>query len=344
MKFEIFTPIVIHELGQRSNQEDSVFPAKGVAASSDRLFLVCDGMGGHARGEVASANVVDAFTAWVMQHTLPDGRVTDSIIVDALLSAHQRLNTLDDGAEHKMGTTLTMVCLHSAGVSMGHVGDSRIYHVRPSQRAILYKSIDHSLVYELYRNGVISHDEMVTSPHRNVITRAVMPGKDSVDKIDIAHTTNVLPGDYFLLCSDGMLENMTDAQLLEVLCSHSPCEAIASTLVTMTQDNKDNHSAVLIKIKSVIAEPADKRHPNDEHISPYNDVIATARDASTWATPIIPEPDDGNRSEPTNNAAPAMGIAGGSKKGKSKLWLLLAMLLTAIAIVVAVVLFCNSVM
>ncbi len=91
MKFEIFTPIVIHELGQRSNQEDSVFPAKGVAASSDRLFLVCDGMGGHARGEVASANVVDAFTAWVMQHTLPDGRVTDSIIVDALLSAHQRL-------------------------------------------------------------------------------------------------------------------------------------------------------------------------------------------------------------------------------------------------------------
>ena len=111
----------------------------------------------------------------------------------------------------------------------------------------------------------------------------------------------------------------------------------------MTQDNKDNHSAVLIKIKSVIAEPADKRHPNDEHISPYNDVIATARDASTWATPIIPEPDDDNRSKPTNNAAPAMGIAGGSKKGKSKLWLL-AMLLTAIAIVVAVVLFCNSVM
>ncbi|MBR5640135.1 MAG: serine/threonine-protein phosphatase [Muribaculaceae bacterium] len=292
MKFEIFTPTVIHELGQRSNQEDSVFPAKGAATETDRLFLVCDGMGGHAKGEVASANVIDAMTTWIHQRTLPNGIVTDGIIEDALQSAHERLDSLDDGAENKMGTTLTMVCLHHGGVAMGHVGDSRIYHIRPSQREILYKSIDHSLVYDLYRNGVISYEEMATSPQRNVITRAIMPGEENNDRIDITHTTNVQPGDYFYLCSDGMLEEMTDDQLLDVLCADSSDVMKAGTLVSMTEANKDNHTALLIKIKNVIAEPGDEKLMNDEHISSFNEMVEVMPlYAKNRTEPIAPQPE-----------------------------------------------------
>jgi len=274
MKFEIFTPIVIHELGQRDNQEDSVYPQLGSATDADRLFLVCDGMGGHEKGEVASVNVVDVMSTWIEQRTPHNGIVSDGLIKEALQHAYQRLDSLDNGAENKMGTTLTLVSLHRGGVAMAHIGDSRIYHVRPSQQEILYKSIDHSLVYELYRSGAITYDEMATSPHRNVITRAIMPGEENKDEIDIAHTTNVQPGDYFFLCSDGMLEEMTDDQLLNVLCQESSDVMKASTLVSMTDGNKDNHTALLIKIKTVVAESGDENLPNDEDISSYNEMAS----------------------------------------------------------------------
>lgn len=341
MKFEIFTPTVIHELGQRSNQEDSVFPARGAAADTDRLFLVCDGMGGHAKGEVASANVIDSMTAWIKQRTLPSGIVTDGIIEDALQSAHQRLDSLDDGAENKMGTTLTMVCLHRGGVAMGHVGDSRIYHIRPSQHQILYKSIDHSLVYDLYRNGVISYEDMATSPQRNVITRAIMPGDENNDKIDIAHTTNVLPGDYFYLCSDGMLEQMTDDQLLNVLCSDSSDVMKASALVSMTEGNKDNHTALLIKIKNVIVEPGDEKLLNDEQSSPYNEVASqpvNAVNADNHTSPIGTMSKNAATAQP-RAAAPATPDSTThstkseiNKKGVNKLLLLLVILLLALVV------------
>ena len=340
MKFEIFTPTVIHELGKRSNQEDSVFPAQGQVAETDRLFLVCDGMGGHSKGEVASANVIDAMTSWIEQRTLPDGRVTDEIIKQALQQAHNRLDALDDGAESKMGTTLTLVCLHSGGVSMAHVGDSRIYHIRPSEHKLLYKSIDHSLVYDLYRNGVISYEEMATSPQRNVITRAIMPGEENKDKIDIAHTTNVQPGDYFYLCSDGMLEQMTDEQLLNVLCADTSDVMKVSSLVSMTNENKDNHTALLIKIKDVALEPGDENLINDEHLSPYNEVAQTAR-AAGRTEPIAPAP-QANAAPPaarTIAASSPAPKAGGDKKGVNKLLLLLVILLLAIVVAMGIYFF-----
>ncbi len=343
MKFEIFTPTVIHELGNRSSQEDSVFPALGAAADTDRLFLVCDGMGGHARGEVASANVIDAMTEWIGQRTPPSGIVTDGNIEDALQSAHQRLDSLDDGAENKMGTTLVLVCLHRGGVLMGHVGDSRIYHIRPSQHKILYKSIDHSLVYDLYRNGVISYEEMATSPQRNVITRAIMPGEENNDKIDITHTTDVLPGDYFYLCSDGMLEQMTDEELLDVLCDHSTDVMKADALRSRTKDNKDNHTALLIKIKNVIVEPGDENLQADENCSPYNEVAAHTVDAvnaGPRTSPIVAMSDeDAVASQPGRGKAPAPAANNsithstkscGRKKGVNKLLLLLVIFLLAL--------------
>lgn len=350
MKFEIFTPIVIHELGQRTNQEDSVFPALGSASDSDRLFLVCDGMGGHSKGEVASANVVEAMTTWIKQRTPHNGIVTDDIIEDALQCAHHRLDQLDDGAENKMGTTLTLVCLHKGGVSMGHVGDSRIYHVRPSQREILYKSIDHSLVYELYKTGVISYEEMATSPQRNVITRAIMPGDENNDKIDIAHTTNVQPGDYFYLCSDGMLEEMSDDQLLNVLCADASDVMKASSLVSMTADNKDNHTALLIKVKSVLAEEGDENLLNDEAESGFNEMaivepVVVLGGNKTEAMPKTERTVDAPKAQiPQANMSQQRASApvASQKKGVNKILVMLVLLLLALVVAGAVYLFLGK--
>lgn len=345
MKFEIFNPIVIYELGQRSNQEDSIYPQKVSASDSDRLFMVCDGMGGHEKGEVASINVIDAMSSWIKQRTPHNGIVTDAIIKDALQCAHRRLDSLDDGAENKMGTTLTLVCLHNGGVAMAHLGDSRIYHIRPSKHAILYKSIDHSLVYELYRAGAITYDEMATSPQRNVITRAIMPGKENNDNVDIAHTTDVQPGDYFYLCSDGMLEEMTDKQLLDLLCSDDSDEKKASDLVEMTKDNKDNHTALLIKIKNVIAEPEDAKQPNDEAHSPFNEMATkTAEPMPISSQPLTAEKDDEATFVPAEPMVKAQHSISQprAKKSNSKSLIMIAVLLLALAAGVAALFLLNK--
>ncbi len=197
--------MALHELGQRDNQEDSIFPRLGNINANDRLFLVCDGMGGHEKGEVASAAVANAVSKWIEDNISSDGVLDDETIEEAIRFARKQLDRFDDNSLKKMGTTLTMVSFHNGGVTMGHIGDSRIYHIRPSQHRILYKTIDHSLVYDLFMAGDITYEEMATSSRRNVITRALMPGEENEVSIDLTHTTNVKPGDYFYLCSDGML-------------------------------------------------------------------------------------------------------------------------------------------
>ncbi|MBQ9585073.1 MAG: serine/threonine-protein phosphatase [Muribaculaceae bacterium] len=290
MKFDIFSPVALNELGQRDNQEDNIFPALGAITSNDRLFLVCDGMGGHEKGEVASATVSNAVSKWINDHISSDGMLDDEIVVEAIKYARKQLDELDDGSVRKMGTTLTMVCLHNGGVTMGHIGDSRIYHIRPSQRRVLYKTIDHSLVYDLFMAGDISYEDMATSNRRNVITRALMPGEDNDVNIDLAHTTDVLPGDYFYLCSDGMLEQMSDSELISLLASDVTDESKIEQLRAATMGNKDNHSAILIKIKGVSNEVGDDQLINDEKTSHYNEVSLLARMAAKANEPAPVSP------------------------------------------------------
>ena len=292
MKFDIFSPVALSEKGQRDNQEDNIFPALGSITSNDRLFLVCDGMGGHEKGEVASAAVSNAVSKWINDNISSDGMLDDEIVVEAIKYARKQLDELDDGSVRKMGTTLTMVCLHNGGVTMGHIGDSRIYHIRPSQRRVLYKTIDHSLVYDLFMAGDIAYEDMATSNRRNVITRALMPGEDNDVNIDLTHTTDVLPGDYFYLCSDGMLEQMSDSELVSLLASEVSDESKIEQLRAATMGNKDNHSAILIKIKGVSNEVGDDQLVNDEKTSHYNEVSLLARMAAKAAEPAPVSPLD----------------------------------------------------
>lgn len=268
MKIEIYQPQAIWELGLRDNQEDSIFPAFGKATDDDRLFILCDGMGGHEHGEVASQTVCKAMSNAILSLGKPS--FTDDDLLYALQVAYRQLDSLDNSHLKKMGTTLCLLYFHSGGVTAAHIGDSRIYHVRSKENRILYQSRDHSLVFDLYQAGEISYEEMRTSPQKNIITRAIQPGEENRVRPAIVHIADIQPGDYFYICSDGMLEQMNNDELCHLLSADGSDEKKRMQLIAATSDNKDNHSAYLIHIKKVAHEAGDDLLLDDEQTAKDN--------------------------------------------------------------------------
>ena len=141
MRIKIYQPLAIHELGKRANQEDSIYPIEGKATENDRLFLLCDGMGGHEHGEVASQSICKSLSSFLLQHAVASEGLEDKLLSDALAYANEELDKLAIvGDSRQMGTTLTLLYFHSNGCTAAHIGDSRIYHLRPSSHTILYKN------------------------------------------------------------------------------------------------------------------------------------------------------------------------------------------------------------
>ena len=289
MKITIHQPLYIFEIGQRANQEDCLYPAGEKATSEDRLFVLCDGMGGHEHGEVASQTVCKALGNWFSDNMAPSQPLTDNQLLAAIEYAYNALDTKDNGGIKKMGTTLTLLYIHARGITAAHIGDSRIYHIRPQSSspsgrlggAILYQSRDHSLVFDLFQSGEISHEEMATFPQKNIITRAMQPGEENRMRPDIVHITDVQPGDYFYMCSDGMLEQMTNEELAALLSSDISDEEKRNQLIKATANNKDNHSAWLIHIKDVINEDGDDKLVNEEPTSRCNAINILPKVATT---------------------------------------------------------------
>ena len=273
MKIDIFTPLIIYELGHRNNQEDAI------AQWDNRLFVLCDGMGGHEKGEVASQTVCQSLVKWFREN-IKDDSFTDEQLRESLEYTYTELDKYDDGSPRKMGSTLTLLYIHNKGVTAAHIGDSRIYHVRPNF-GMLYQSRDHSLVFDLLLAGEISYDEMATFPQKNVITRAMQPGEENRMRPDIVHITDVLPGDYFYMCSDGMLEQMTNEELAALLSSDISDEEKRNQLIKATANNKDNHSAWLIHVKYLINEDGDDKLVNEEPTSRCNAINILPKVATT---------------------------------------------------------------
>lgn len=263
----------IKELGQRANQEDSMFPEMGNATNNDRLFILCDGMGGHEKGEVASQTVCEAMGESVMKQC-PDaeGVFTDEILQKALSDALDALDKKDDGSEKKMGTTMTFLKLHKDGATIAHIGDSRVYHIRSGATAgdtkILFQTCDHSLVNDLVKSGNLTPEEAKNFNRKNVITRAMQPNLERRPRADIYHTDDIKAGDYFMLCSDGILEQMEDENIRFIFSGESPNIATDADRVEMirkvTADNKDNHTAFIIHISEVEGAPVKQPADDDD--------------------------------------------------------------------------------
>lgn len=271
MRIKIYQPLAIHELGKRANQEDGIYPIEGKATENDRLFLLCDGMGGHEHGEVASQSICKSLSSFLLQHAVASEGLEDKLLSDALAYAYEELDKLAvAGDTRQMGTTLTLLYFHSNGCTAAHIGDSRIYHLRPSSHTILYKSRDHSLVYDLYQAGELTYEKMKTFPQKNVITRAMIAGDRNHPKPDVIHISDIQPGDYFYICSDGMLEQMEDEELLDVFSANVSDEEKRQMLISEASDNKDNHSAYIVHIKEVSHDEADVSLVNEEPTAKCN--------------------------------------------------------------------------
>lgn len=265
MKISLYPPLSIYELGQRDNQEDAISQSDG------RLFVLCDGMGGHEHGEVASQTVCEAIGSWFQSRAIHP--LSKAQIEDALAYAYAQLDQKDTGGLRKMGTTLTLLYVGDEGIMAAHMGDSRIYHIRPG-KGILYQSRDHSLVFDLFQAGEITYEEMLHHPKKNIITRAMTPGEDNRSRPDIIHITDVQPNDYFYMCSDGMLENMQNQELVALLSSNEEDAKKRDQLIERTQFNQDNHTAWLIHIKDVVKEEGDETLPNEEPSARCNVVVS----------------------------------------------------------------------
>lgn len=270
MKYAIETASIF-EFGQRTDsqgnphQEDCIFPAHGEAKPYDRLFIVCDGMGGHDAGEVASAAVCQAMSQSIIDsETDPEGDFTQEDFDRALDAAFLALDRKDTGAAKKMGTTMAMLKLYRGGALITWMGDSRVYQLRPTEAGIeiAYRTDDHSLVNDLVKLGEITEEEALIHPRRNVITRALQPALPRRPKADVKWIEDIRQGDIFYLCTDGMLEEMSDRMLCRFFtqslaraeASDKPLDALAADLIEETRFNRDNHSALLVRIDSVSAD------------------------------------------------------------------------------------------
>ena len=289
MKISLYPPLSIHEIGNRNNQEDALWPLQPTV--NDRLFVLCDGMGGHEHGEVASQTVTQALGQWFAEHVDASSSLTDEQLREAIEYAYQQLDQYADGSPKQMGTTLTLLYMHPQGATAAHIGDSRIYHIRPGVGA-LYQSRDHSLVFDLFQSGEITFEEMKNFKQKNIVTRAMTPGEDNRMRADIIHITDVQPSDYFYICSDGMLEQMSNDELLTLLSSEATDEEKRKQLIKATVNNQDNHSAWLIHIKEVIEEDGDKALENEEPTSRCNAINIIPADNGEADVQIINEEDD----------------------------------------------------
>lgn len=243
------------------HQEDSIYPAFNEQKDSDRLFVLCDGMGGHEAGEVASSTVCNAMSKSVFDSMSdPEGDFDDSMMQKAISDAFDALDALpvnDADADKKMGTTMTCLKLHSKGCTIAHMGDSRVYHIRPGKgeddTTILFQTTDHSLINDLIKIGELTEEEAKESKQKNIITRAMQPKMERRPKAGIHNIADIKAGDYFFMCSDGMLEQMDNDNVGFIFSDETGgCEDKTQMLIKATSQNRDNHSAIIIHVLDVI--------------------------------------------------------------------------------------------
>ena len=254
MNISIKTPLGYSRVGRREQQEDAMWPPLAEASNSHVCFVVCDGVGGSLLGEVASQTTARVVGESLTAAHRPDAPLTAAHLHAAVTAAYDALDQLDQQPSDTvvtMATTLTCVCLHSEGILAAHMGDSRIYHIRPGH-GLLYQSNDHSLVNSLLQAGELTLEEAKNFRGKNVITRAIQPHRQPRLKAEVHQLTDVQAGDYLFLCSDGVLERLSSERLISILSQPvSDAEKAQLLEAESTDQTKDNYTAYLIPIDRV---------------------------------------------------------------------------------------------
>ena len=234
---------------KRKNNQD--FAGYFINKKNIRLAILCDGMGGHRGGDVASEMAVSH-----LGHTWEESDVQDAEqITQWMLTRISRENKRILEKSRKffdlegMGTTLVAAAVVDQEFVIANIGDSRAYHYTGGR--LNQVTEDHSLVNDLIKIGELTPEDAENYPRKNVITRALQPHLEHRYKADIVTLKDIRPNDFFYMCSDGMLEEASNANLCFMLNLQKTEEEIIKMLVLNSQHNRDNHSAHLIHILDV---------------------------------------------------------------------------------------------
>ena len=243
----------LSDVGQaRDNNEDNFR-----VVEEEGLFVVCDGMGGHASGEVASQMAVDEIARFFAEtrktlgmpvsgtsHLSPE----EVALQEAIAVANERVffHSLRNNECGGMGTTVVALLEAGDNIVLAHVGDSRIYRLRDGNFSQVTE--DHSLLNHLIQTQGLSEDEIARFENKNVILRAV--GLKDVVEVDtqVAHK---FPGDIYLLCSDGLSDMVDDREMGEILQDHAndlpeACQALIDA--ANRNGGHDNITVVLVRV------------------------------------------------------------------------------------------------
>ncbi len=233
---------------RRRNNEDSISVriCKDQESWRDHghFFLVADGMGGHAVGELASK-----IASETVPHTFfknkpgPVAKSLKTAVEIANQAIHER--GMANREFMRMGTTCSTLCLCPEGAVIGHVGDSRVYRVRENR--IDQLTFDHSLQWELIRQGRMKPEEVYLNEPRNVITRSL--GPEPVVKVDIEGPYPVLEGDRYILCSDGLTSHLKDDEIGMISKYLDPSDACRLMVnLANLRGGSDNISVIIVKV------------------------------------------------------------------------------------------------
>ena len=216
-----------------------------IESPEDHLFGVCDGMGGHAAGEVASALAAMVFRRVIAEGVLSPASALHEAIRRADEAVYQ--DQMAHPARRGMGTTLSALLLSGPAPEeawIGHVGDSRVYRCR--NRKLDQLTTDHSPVFRLYQKGLLSKEQARRHPHKHIVEQAL--GLTPPVEADV-FAVDVRPGDLFLLCTDGLSDQVGDGEIEDV-CRSGPVRTMARHLVQAAnfKGGLDNVSVVLVQI------------------------------------------------------------------------------------------------
>ena len=238
----------LFEVGGKKNQEDFIWPLPGVATSSDNIFIVCDGVGGSDNGEVASRLISESIGKALFK--TPEDDITAAHINTLLTVAREELvhYAVSNGLNPDMATTFTLLVLLNKKALISWCGDSRVYHIHNGE--VAFKTADHSLVNSLVKSGEISEEEAADHPQKNIILRAIKADSPVVDA-EFHLIEEVHDGDYFMLCTDGLLENITDRELCSLLRQNDKesIDLVDEFQKRCAGRTRDNYSMYLIKVQ-----------------------------------------------------------------------------------------------
>jgi len=242
------------DVGQRRKLNEDAFLVDDALA----LYVVADGMGGHAAGEVASSEAVDAVHSMVIRERAKLERLSQGDISEEVVrQAHRVLEAAVQNATYQvfgiaqhepeqqgMGTTVSALALAGPYGITAQVGDSRIYLVRQGQARPLTE--DHTLVAWQLKQGIITPEEALLSPHKNVITRAV--GSREYVQVD-TRFVDVQPNDAFMLCSDGLHGYVPDHEIPGIVALGPRLSVERFIQLANDRGGRDNITCVVVQLR-----------------------------------------------------------------------------------------------